>query len=202
MLVKIKTKESYMEQETLKKYNMLIEELRDGKNLNALAKENKLDLQNMRDYIKKILKEDYTNLVYGEIIDFNNGFAIRKIPKRQTDRTESNITKIAKNILKKKYNCYEEVGVWMDNYGKRYTIDLYSVENKLGIELYWTKYSSTKIIKRLKIYKQLFGNVICALLKDSSNYSKNRNYYYLPKKIMEAGFEVIIVDIAQTPPST
>ncbi len=189
-----------MEGIKLKKHLEIAQELREGKSLTRIAKERKMDRKYIKINLKSLIKEEYITLLYGKIIGSHKGYDLRKMPERQTNRCETDITKKAKEILKKKYDCIEEVGVWLNNYNRRYTIDLYSIKNKLGIELAWSSITSKQLIRRLSIYEELFGKVICALLKDSSFRKKDRHYIYLPQKIQDAGFKVIIVDIAKPHP--
>ena len=57
-----------------------------------------------------------------------------------------------------------------------------------------------KLVKRLNNYRKYYGDVICALIKDSSVRSKNRSYVNIKEKLKRDGFKVLIVDIAKEHP--
>lgn len=185
------------------KYKGILREIEDGKSLKQISKERNIDHNNLRNQLRKRFSKEYDRLIYGEIIGNYKGYKLRKIPRRQTDRTETNITKKAKEILKKHYNCIEEVGVWNKNFSKRYTSDLYLLNSKIAIELYWQRREAFKQLKdKLNNYRKFSKVVICALLKDSKFRKKNRTYYYLKQKLKDAGFKVIIIDISNKHPIT
>ncbi len=189
------------EEELMEKYELILKDLRKGKSLTSISKERKLCINNLRYQLKKRFPKDFSKYAHGEVIGYHEGYELRKMPNGHTNSCECDITKKAKEILKDYYGCIEEVGVWLDNYKRRYTIDLYSPRHKLGIELYWQhKENCKKLIKRLRNYEKYFGDVICALLRDSNWKKKNRTYFYISKKLKKAGIKVIIVDISKTPP--
>jgi len=180
-----------------KKYKEILEEVKKGKSLTQIAKERKACRNNLYRVLKKKFPEEYDTLIYGIKIGYHKGYTLRKMPNNQTNRVECDITKKAKKILKKKYFCVEEVGVWSKDFKKRYTIDLYNPRTKLGIELCWSKKTTSKeLIKRLKEYKKFCKDVLCVLLKDSSIKSRDRPYTHLPTKLRRAGIVVRIFDIS------
>lgn len=185
------------------KYKEILKELKEGKSLTKICDEKNLCRKNVVRMLKKLVLDEYKPLVYGKILCNKNGFDLRLIPNRQTNNNETNLTKEAKKFLAKKYNCFEEVGIWVDNFKKRYTIDLYSVENDLGIEIFWqSDYSFKKILSRMRTYEKYFGNVLCALIKDSSVRSKNRSYILLKEKLRNENIKFIILDISEKHPIT
>jgi len=181
-----------------KKYREILEEVRKGKSLTQIAKERKTCRRNLGNVLKKRFPEEYDTLIYGIKIGWYNGYTLRKIPNNQTNRVECDITKRAKKILKKKYFCVEEVGVWSKDFKKKYTVDLYNPRTKLGIELCWSKsLTSKKLIKRMKEYKKFCKDVLCVLIKDSSIKSRDRQYIGLPTRLNKAGIVVRIFDIGE-----
>jgi len=189
-----------MKKEINKKYQDIRLDLISGKSLNQISKDWKLDIGAIRYGLKKRYPDDFDVLVHGIIIEKRDGFDLRKIPHGQTDRSETNITKKAKDILKKYYPySIEEVGVWNHNFTVRYVVDLWSSENDIGFELCYSVTTSKKVIKKLNQYKKYFSKVVCVLLKDSTrfNIKKNRSYHYLKENIRSAGFDVIILDIGE-----
>lgn len=117
--------------------------------------------------------------------------------RNQTDGTECNITKQAKQLLSK-YGFINEVGIWEDSL--RYAIDLYSLESNIGIELCWASYNPKKLNYRFKKYKKFCKKIICVLLRDSSHPRLDKNYTRVPNRIM--GAIVVILDMANTEKSS
>lgn len=183
------------------KYNNLMEEIRSGKSINQTAKENNVNRGNLKRQLKKRFPEEYQKLIYGKIIGKHKNYILRKIPNNQTNRNECDITKKAKEFIKKKYDCIEEVGVWKNNGRDRVVIDLYSIRYKTGFEIYWQSGESYKRLKKkLLRYRKYFGRIVCVLLKDSNVRTKNRSYYYIIKKLKYDNIEFVIFDLAH--PST
>jgi hypothetical protein len=185
-------------------YDLIWKKINAGESLNAIAKELKIDSKNMRVQLKKKFGfEAYADLIYGKVISTINGQKLRKLPQKQTNFCESNITKRAKAILSDVFDCQEEVGVWFNDFKTRSVIDLYSKKHNLGIELYWKSGENYKKLKtKLLRYCDIFDHVAIALLKDSSFKQKNRSYINIKNKLRKDGFDYIIVDLAETPPVT
>lgn len=173
-------------------YNLILRNLIQGESLNSINKKHGFCPNNIRKHLKKLYPEEFELYVHGKVIDEYNGFLIRKAPKNHANRVECNITKKAKEILSKRYDCMEEVCVWNGEPLIRNCVDLYSIKNKLAIEIIWkSKENIKQLIKRLNTYKLLFGNILCVLVNDSRNNIHTLQY----KRLKSSGFNVEILTI-------
>lgn len=185
------------------KYRIILSELHEGKSLRQISHENGYCLSHMRNQLKKRYPKEYDELIHGKIIGEYKGNKLRKLSDRQTNRTECNITKKAKAILKERFSCTEEVAVWSNNFNTRQTIDLYSLKYKIGFELHWHGGKTcNQLIEKIKKYEECFGRTVLVLLKDSSTRKHNRSYIYTELKLKDAGIEVMILDITHPPSDT
>jgi len=177
-------------------YKKIIELLRNGESLEEIHRRFGHCKKHLRYKLKEKLGEEYDELIYGKPIGYLNNYELRLVNKLQTSRCECNITKKAKNIIRKKYNfSYEEVAVWSKDKRIRVTIDIYIPKEEIGIELLWADTTSKKINEKYDNYKNIFTKLIFILLKESEVKKRDIQYNF-SKRVINENINIKVLDIS------
>ena len=179
-------------------YESYLERLEKGESLNSFKNENK-DIRWLRSKLIKLYPKRYKEAVYGKIINLNKGYELYKLPKKQTDRTETFLTKRAKEYINKNLcdsKAEYEIGIWLENFKKKYVVDVWY--NNIGYEICFSQITSKKIIKKVKNYLKFCDKVIVILPKNKNIKSQNKDYPLLKNKLKEEGIEAINIDLTPT----
>ncbi|MCH8003918.1 MAG: hypothetical protein IH934_04790 [Nanoarchaeota archaeon] len=176
-------------------YSLILRDLKQGESLKSISKKYGHSFRNLSINLKELHNYEFELYIRGKVIDKYNNFLIRKAPPNHANRIETNITKKAKKILIKKYDCIEEVCVWNGEPLIRNCVDLYSIKNKLAIEIIWRSSETIKqLLKKLSKYKLLFGKVLCVLVCNGNN------PILKCERLRNKGFEVELLFIEQPSP--
>jgi hypothetical protein len=184
-----------------RKYEAIFDQFKSGISLRQIAKLNNIGCtRNLGYNLKLLYGQEYINVAHGKTIKQTNNLQYTLLPNLYTNRTETNITKKAKEIFKN-YNFMEEVGVWENQTKLLAAIDLYNLEQDIAIELiYKSDNCSSKIIKKINRYKKYFKNVYVFFLVDSDAYLRQKTRYLMLSILDKNNINAQIFDVATHTP--